>query len=122
MHLSKLSRWTHSWLSFIYKLTQTPAGQPFIEEARNSQRVTDKNRILPLFAKWIYQNTKKLPKFDIAILITNAAQEWGGGLAYYRGACIKPDDYYKMHWGTAVFNDNGGYWSATVGAHEIAHL
>lgn len=61
-----------------------------------------------------------IPKFDQAIAITNTRLEWGGGLAYMRATCAV-DNNSRRHWGTLVFNDDGGWGSLTVGAHEIGH-
>ncbi|ODN06442.1 Venom metalloproteinase 3 [Orchesella cincta] len=98
----------------------TPSGQPFIEEARAPDGKAEFGRILDRFSPWVYQQINSVPKFDMAVAITNTALEWGGGLAYMRAAC-SVDNNSQRHWGTLVFNDAGDWGSLTVGAHELAH-
>jgi len=99
---------------------QTPSAQPFIEEARASDGRADLGRILGGFSFWVYEQLNVLPKFDMAIAITNTALEWWGGVAYVRAACNLSHGQ-KRHWGTLVFGDSGDWNSVTIGAHEIAH-
>lgn len=56
----------------------------------------------------------------MAVLITNANTEWGGGLAWGGGACFV-DTNSGIDYGTVVWNDNGAFTSVTVGTHEMAH-
>ncbi|ODM87991.1 Venom metalloproteinase 3, partial [Orchesella cincta] len=98
----------------------TPSGQPFIEEARAPDGRAEFGRILDRFKYWVYQQMSVVPKFDMAVAITNTALEWGGGLAYVNAAC-KVDNTQKKHVGTLVLNDRGDWGSLTVGAHEMAH-
>ncbi|XP_037042773.1 uncharacterized protein LOC119079069 [Bradysia coprophila] len=94
--------------------------QPFIENAKASDGRTEHGRTLNLFKNWIYQQRSWLVRHDMAVLITNANTEWGGGLAWGGGAC-SVDTNSGTDWGTVVWNDNGGFGSVTVGAHEMAH-
>ncbi|ODN06444.1 A disintegrin and metalloproteinase with thrombospondin motifs 13 [Orchesella cincta] len=98
----------------------SPSGQPFIEEARASDGRAEFNRILDRFASWIYGQMSTVPKFDMAIAVTNTRLEWGGGLAYMRATCWV-DHAARRHWGTLVFSDGGDFGSLTVGSHEMAH-
>ncbi|CAL8143695.1 unnamed protein product [Orchesella dallaii] len=98
----------------------TPGGQPFIEEARGTDGRAEFGRILERFSYWVYSQMSSVPKFDMAVAITNTALEWGGGLAYVSAAC-NVDNNRQRHWGTLVFNDGGNWGSLTVGAHEMGH-
>ncbi|ODM87998.1 Venom metalloproteinase antarease-like [Orchesella cincta] len=98
----------------------TPSGQPFIEEARAPDGRAEFGRILNRFSYWVYQQMSVVPKFDMAVAITNTALEWGGGLASANAACWV-DNTQKRHVGTLVFNDGGDWGSLTVGTHEMAH-
>lgn len=68
----------------VYSLhfNQTKDAQPFIENARASDGRTEHGRTLNLFKSWICQQRSWLVSHDLAVLITNANTEWGGGLAY----------------------------------------
>jgi len=72
------------------------------------------------YPKWVFDQMPSWPKFDLAPLMTNAAVEWGGGLAYMNAACWV-DNGNRRHIGVSVWNDNGGWGSLVVGAHELGH-
>jgi len=92
--------------------------QPFIEEARAADGRVEHGRVLDKFGVWVYQNLGNLPTLDVASVITNAEQEWGGGLAWVGAACHSDNGYY---YGTSVWNDGGNYGAINVMAHELGH-
>ncbi|ODM87830.1 Venom metalloproteinase 3 [Orchesella cincta] len=98
----------------------TLSGQPFIEESRAPDGRAEFGRILDRFKYWVYQQMSVVPKFDMAVAITNTALEWGGGLAIRDAACWV-DNAQKRFVGTAVFNDGGEWGSLTVGTRNGPH-
>ncbi|ODN06445.1 A disintegrin and metalloproteinase with thrombospondin motifs 17 [Orchesella cincta] len=109
----------NNWHQELYYL-QTPSAQPFIEEARGPDGKADYGRILGGFSYWVYDQMSLIPKFDMAISITNTEMEWYGGMAYLKTAC-NVNHGQKRHLGTLVFSDAGNWSTVAIGTHEIAH-
>lgn len=102
-------------------LISTSAGQPFIENARNENGTTSYNRILPLFADYMYEQIGKLPQFDLAMSLTGEPTEWWGGLAYVGETCHIIDSENKFI-GVLSMSDDANYVSMDVAQHEIGHV
>lgn len=62
-----------------------------------------------------------LPKFDVAILVTNAGMDWYGGFAFVGGACTV-NHAKGQHWGALVLSDQGSKQYLKAGAHELGHV
>lgn len=105
--------------------SRTKNDQPFIENARGPDGRASYQRIHENFRKWSFQEHNSLPKFDIALVVTNTAMEenneGGHGHSTLRGACSVDHSSQEFE-GVGVFSDKGGWESVMEGAHEIAHL
>lgn len=100
----------------------TAEEQPFIEDSRASDGRANLNRILENFSDWIYAQKEegRVATHDMAIVITNAAQEWCCGLAWMSCACYSNDES-KRSYNTAAFVDRGEWSLVNTAAHELGH-
>lgn len=101
-------------------LKQDTKDQSFIENAKING-TGEVGRILGQFQKWLYKRRYALPKFDIALCLTNTALERQGGASVHNGACSVNHDL-KEFGNTGVISDNGGWTSLSVAAKEIGQL
>lgn len=101
-------------------LISSKSQQSFIEQARDSNGQAGLGNILNNFRSWVYANSAGLPKFDLAIAITNTNVDSRGGVAYGNSVC-NVDHNNKMNGNVMVFYDEGGYKTVATASHEMAH-
>ncbi|GIY37853.1 a disintegrin and metalloproteinase with thrombospondin motifs 6 [Caerostris darwini] len=112
-------------------IAKNKGGMPFLEKNQMNETYIEVTDTLKDFSKYLYENSNYIRQYDIALIMTKfslCSRERTGeckpviGVADGVGSACKFSIDQEEIEGIGIVEDVGGQKSASIAAHEIAHL